>query len=261
VIRTEQEDAPKRSRSRLRDPRALPATTVQAPNGLAHSTRYGQAPLFEATFSAAPQAGPMTGRLLLILAREARMEPPSAVPPRGSASSAIDVDQLAPGQPAIVDAGAVAHPVGLSDAPRGDYYAQVVIRMYVRLQRGDGHPLCLPMTDGTISAFTAAPGSMYSTPHPVRVGEGGTVRIDMSQVVPPARRWSDTKWLEHVLLESPMLAAFAAPSSSMRLSCCRRGAPIDRACAIRRSTCSATAYRSGSIPTRRVSAKSAKSIR
>jgi hypothetical protein len=183
-------------------------STVVALVTLAHVGAHAQAPRFEIVVPASVRAEQVTGRLLLVLSRDSQPEPRFTVSPQGPALFGIDVEQLTPGQPAILDDGAIGYPVALPELPAGEYWAQAVINVYERVQRSDGHALWLPMTDGTIVSFAGKPGNLYSTPQQVRVGAGGTVRIEMSHVVPPARRPADTDWVKRVRIRSEKLTRF-----------------------------------------------------
>lgn len=167
-----------------------------------------QAPRFEVTVSAAAHPGPLTGRLVLILATSAQPEPRLAISVHGSAVFGVDLEGLLPGQSAVVDTSALGHPWPLASLPPGDYVAQAAVNVYEEVHRADGHTLWLPMNDGTIAFFTAAPGNLYSDPVPVRVGEGGVVRLAIANVVPPARAPVDTEWIKHVRIQSDMLTRF-----------------------------------------------------
>ncbi|MGH7554843.1 MAG: alpha/beta hydrolase-fold protein, partial [Longimicrobiales bacterium] len=169
---------------------------------------FAQSPKFEVTIPAAVHAGPLTGRLVLILAKSAQPEPRMAISPQGPAIFGVDLEQLEPGRAAIVDASATAYPAPLSSLPPGEYFAQAVINVYDRVQRADGHTLWLPMTDGTIEFFTVAPGNLYSDPQQVRVGQGSTVRIEITRVLPPATPPVDTDWIKHVRIQSEKLTRF-----------------------------------------------------
>jgi enterochelin esterase-like enzyme len=172
----------------------------------AHVT--AQAPRFEVTIPAATHAGPLTGRLVLFLAKNAQREPRLALSPQGPAVFGVDIEQLPAGQTASVDASATAFPVKLSALPPGDYTAQAVINVYERVNRADGKTLWLPMTDGTISFFNTKPGNLYSEPQPVHIGNGGTVRITVNRVMPATPKPTDTEWRKHVTIQSDKLTKF-----------------------------------------------------
>ena len=53
---------------------------------------------------------------------------------------AVDVDQLKPAQPAVIDATSIGFPyMSLSQLPAGDYYVQGVLNVYTQFHRSDGH--------------------------------------------------------------------------------------------------------------------------
>jgi hypothetical protein len=175
---------------------------------LLHSALAAQAPRFEVIVPSALRAEPLTGRLVLILARNAQPEPRAAISPQGPAIFGVDIEQLPAGTAAVVDNRAVGFPRDLAQLPPGEYYAQALVNVYDRVQRGDGKVLWLPMTDGRIESFNAAPGNLYSAPQRVTVGNGGTVRIELSQTVPPMREQTDTEWVKRVRIQSQKLTQF-----------------------------------------------------
>src|SRR5688572_10175814 len=105
--------------------RVMRAASIAA--ALLTVTTPGHAQRFEVTYTAAAHAGPITGRLILFLARSAQPEPRLLLSPRGPAIFGIDLDQLRPGQAAVVDNGAIGYPGVLADLPPGDYVAQAVL--------------------------------------------------------------------------------------------------------------------------------------
>jgi len=175
---------------------------------LACTGAYAQAPRFEITVPAAVHAGPLTGRVVLVLAKSAQPEPRLAMSLTGPALFGVDMEQVEAGRAVVIDNGATAYPAALNALAPGDYFAQAVINVYDRVQRADGHTLWLPMNDGTIEFFSAAAGNLYSDPQPVHVGTGGTVRMQVTHVIPAAAPIADTEWLKHVRVQSDMLTKF-----------------------------------------------------
>lgn len=165
-------------------------------------------PRFRVTFTAAAHAGPVTGRLIIAIARSAQPEPRLTISPRGAAVFGLHVEQLAPGQPAVVDESALGYPVPLAQLPPGDYYAQAIINVYEPVHRADGKTIWVHMNDGRIEFFSAAAGNLYGDPQPVHVGADGTVELTVTHVVPPTPRTPDTEWIKQVDIQSPMLTRF-----------------------------------------------------
>jgi len=174
----------------------------------APSAAHAVTPRFEISFAAATHAAPITGRLVLFLAKNAQPEPRMLLSPRGAAMLAIDLDQLRPGQTAVIDNTSIGFPTSLAELPPGDYYAQAVINVYEQAHRSDGNTIWVHLNDGTIDVFSVAPGNVYSDPQLVHVGSDGTVKIEMTHVIPPATKPQDTEWIKHVTIQSALLTKF-----------------------------------------------------
>jgi hypothetical protein len=169
---------------------------------------FPQAPRFEVTVSAAVRSTPVSGRLVLVLARRAEPEPRFTIAPTGPALLAVDLEQQQPGRPVMVDTSALGHPVALGELPPGEYFAQAVINVYEEVRRADGHRIMVPMNDGRQETFQIRPGNLYSAVVPVRIGSGGTVRIAVDKISPPRARPADTEWVKRVPIQSRKLTAF-----------------------------------------------------
>lgn len=164
---------------------------------------------FDVSYSASAHAGPITGRLILVLATREKPEPRLAVSPLGPAIFGVDLDQLRPGQAAVVDAGTLGFPKRrLSELPPGDYFAQAVIHVYTQVRRKDGHTLWVHMNDGRREAFNRAAGNLYSEVQPVRLGAGGTFKIEVTRMIPAVQRPVDTEWVKRVRIQSKLLTEF-----------------------------------------------------
>jgi hypothetical protein len=173
-----------------------------------NTTAWARPSRFAVTFSAAAHQGPITGRLVLFVSKQEKPEPRLLLSPQGPAVFGVDLDQLAPGAPAIVDAKAVGYPTSLAELPPGDYYVQAVINVYEQVHRADGHTIWVHLNDGTVEFFNTAAGNLYSDVQRVHVGDGGTVRIAVTHVIPPNERPADTEWIKHVRIQSQKLTKF-----------------------------------------------------
>ncbi len=183
---------------------AIAATLLFAPALTAGAVT----PRFEISFSAGAHAAPITGRLVLFLSKTNQAEPRLQLSPRGPALFGLDIDQLKPGQTAVIDNSSVGWPGALADLPAGDYYAQAVIHVYELAHRSDGKNIWVHLNDGTIDILSVAPGNVYSDPQLVHVGADGTVKIEITHVIAPAAKPQDTEWIKHVTVQSAMLTKF-----------------------------------------------------
>ena len=167
-----------------------------------------QSPVFEVSISSAAASQPVTGRLVLLISKTAQPEPRLALSLRGPVVVGLDLEQVRPDQPVVVDDAATAYPVKLSAIPPGDYFVQAVVNVYDQVRRADGKTLWLPMNDGTIEFFTAAAGNLYSDVVPVRIGDSGNVKVAITRVVPAAPARTDTEWIKYVTIQSRKLTQF-----------------------------------------------------
>jgi hypothetical protein len=166
------------------------------------------APRFEISYAASARAQPVTGRLILVLAREATPEPRMGMgSPMGPAMFGVDVDQLRPGQVASIDQTALGYPTGLADLPPGQYYAQAILNVYTKVQRESGPAIWVHVNDGSLEWINTAAGNLYSDVQKVDVSGDGTIRIELAKVM-KREPVKDTEWLKHVKVQSRKLTKF-----------------------------------------------------
>jgi len=167
-----------------------------------------QANRFEVTCPAATCSGPLTGRVVLVLARAAEPEPRLAINMVGPPLFAIDVEQLAPGAVAAFPADALGYPANLDQLAPGEYWAQAVINVYTEARRSDGHTIWVALNDGRQEFFSNAGGNLYSEVRKVTAGDGSTVRLELTKRIPVAPPDKDTEWVKHVRIQSEKLTRF-----------------------------------------------------
>jgi hypothetical protein len=167
------------------------------------------------TYPASLAAGPLDGRLLLLLSTDDQEEPRFGISDTELGTQqvfGIDVDGWKPGAVATFAPTVVGYPVAtLSAVPAGTYHLQVVLHRYETFRRADGHTVKLPMDRGEGQQWNRAPGNLYSTPQKVPLGLAGgkgpiTIALDkaMPAIEPPA----DTKYVKHDRIRSERLSKF-----------------------------------------------------
>ena len=186
---------------------------------LAAVSTVAQSARFSVTISPDASAEPVTGRLLVIVAKSPQPEPRHAISPHGPAMFAIDLEEQEPGEPVLVDDdSALGYPWPLRELPAGEYHVQALVNVYEQVRRSDGRVLWLPMNDGTQETAGVAVGNLYGDVRPFRVDTvadaSGTatatdpIELDVTHVVPPRSRPADTEWVKRVRLDSRKLAEF-----------------------------------------------------
>src|SRR6266699_5032889 len=171
------------------------------------------APRFSVSFPKLQSSAAIDGRLLLVVSTDPSAEPRMQVndTPRSQMIFGVDVEGLAPDQPATIDERAFGYPLSsLSLLEPGDYTVQVVLHRYETFHRSDGFTVKLPMDRGEGQHWNLAPGNLYSKPQTitVRAATEATVRVVLDQQIPPIPEPKDTQYIRHVKIQSPLLTKF-----------------------------------------------------
>jgi len=168
---------------------------------------------FAVSFPAERSKAPLDGRLLLLISTDGKDEPRLQINegPSTQLVFGVDVDGLAPGAEAVVDASAFGYPVrSIAALPPGEYYVQALLHRYETFHRSDGHIVKLPMDRGEGQRWNAAPGNLYSTPRRMTIdpAKTGTVLIVLDRDIPPIASAKDTKYVRHEKIQSELLTKF-----------------------------------------------------
>src|SRR5262245_58406875 len=168
-------------------------------------------PRFEITVPASAHAGPITGRVYVMIARDARTEPRLQVGRTGIPFFGRDVEKLAPGQAAAIDATDLGSPIAsLRDLPAGDYFVQAFVNVYSEFTRADGHTVWMHDDQWEGQRWTHSPGNLKSPVQRVHLDgkADNIVRLNASEVIPPVTIPPDTAWVKRFKFQSPMLTKF-----------------------------------------------------
>jgi hypothetical protein len=190
-------------------PAALAAQSQQLPAGPRNADP--SAIRFEVAFSATAHATPVTGRVYVMLSKTASPEPRTTIGRLGTPFFGHDVERLAPGTAAVIDARELGHPVwDMRDIPAGDYYAQAFVNVYSEFKRADGHTVWLHDDQWEGQNWSRAPGNMYSDVQKIRFDPSKPlrVRLEAKHVIPPVVVEADTRFVKRFKLQSPMLTKF-----------------------------------------------------
>ena len=167
---------------------------------------------FEISFTAEAHSEPITGRVYLILTRDASREPRFQV--RRSASPpffGVDVENLAPGLPAIIDAEVRGFPLDrIEEIPVGEYYVQGLVNIYTKFERSDGHTVWLHNDQWEGQQWNRSPGNIFSAVKRIRFDPANTevIEIVCDRVIPPVEIPEDTKWVKRFKFKSEILSEF-----------------------------------------------------
>jgi hypothetical protein len=180
----------------------------------ARSAAQARALTFSIMLPAAQASGPLDGRLLVMIARDAKAgEPRFQINdgPSGQLIFGIDVDGWKPGTATILDGTALGFPLdSINDIPAGTYSIQALLHKYETFKRSDGHTVKLPMDRGEGQQWARAPGNLYSTPQTIAINprQGGPVALALDRVIDPLPTPGNTKYVKHEKIQSERLTKF-----------------------------------------------------
>ena len=170
---------------------------------------------FEISVPASVRSEPLTGRLFLGLAQSPEPEPRLAA--YNSARQrdgrvpffAIDIEQLAPGRPVVVDGRAIGFPYrSLRQLPAGDYWVQAIVNVYTKFARADGHTIWAHMDQWDGQRWAFSPGNLYSEAIRIHVDPKSPrpIRLSLTKTVGPIAEPPDDDWVKHVKIKSDILS-------------------------------------------------------
>ncbi len=165
---------------------------------------------FEVSYDKAVASGPVTGRVILVIARSDRPEPRLQMGPNTTPMFGVDAEHLQPGQAVVIDHTTFGHPVdSLSQLPAGDYYVQAILNVYTECRRSDGRTLWVHW-DMRGRFFNVSPGNLYSDVQKVRLdpAAGYKINVLLNRVIPVGDPPKDTTWIKRVQIKSELLSKF-----------------------------------------------------
>ncbi len=166
---------------------------------------------FEISFPASAHAGPIIGRVLVMISRTGDREPRLQIGRTGVPFFGGDVEQLAPGQPAIIDESNLGSPVErLLDLPPGDYFVQGFINVYSEFKRADGYTVWMHDDQWEGQRWNASPGNLKSAVQKIHLDPkaGVVVKLSAGDVIPPVTVPPDTDFVKRLKFQSPLLTKF-----------------------------------------------------
>ena len=161
-----------------------------------------------------PTAGPLDGRLLLLISNDSTAEPRFQISDAPTTQQVFgrDVEGWRPGTTMRVDAGAFGYPIrSLRSLPRGRYWVQAVLNRYETFRLADGRVLKLPPDRGEGQQWNRKPGNLYSRPRWLRLDarvRSEPPRLVLDQEIAPIPAPATTKYVRHERIQSRLLSEF-----------------------------------------------------
>ena len=173
---------------------------------------------------AVPNTKPLHGHLILVFAKDMDSEPRMQLEETYTSAQGfgVDVDDLEPGQPIVVDAKTFGYPRrSLADLDAGDYSVQAVFNVYEQFHLATGKTVWLPPDKGEGQHWNEKPGNPYNKPVKIHFDPKSNtpIRLTLDQVIPPiegtdrdpavmAQKDPGAKWLRYMRFRSEKLSRF-----------------------------------------------------
>ncbi len=167
-------------------------------------------PRFEISFAKEAHAEPITGRVYVAISKtsDANRPPIQQVGETGVPLFAVNIEQLAAGAVATVDAKTFGHPVqSLRDIPAGEYWVQPFVNIYTKFARADGHTVWLHMDQWEGQHWQRSPGNLYGDPVKITFDPKSSkpVKLVADKVVPALAIPADNDHVKRIKLQSQIL--------------------------------------------------------
>ncbi len=167
-------------------------------------------PRFEIAFAASAHAAPITGRVYVAISRtsDAQRTPISQSGETGVPLFGVNIEQLAAGKSAIIDAGTFGHPVqSLRDIPAGEYWVQPFVNVYTKFARADGHTVWLHNDQWEGQNWKRSPGNIYGEPVKITFDPKSPKPITLvaDKVIPPVVIPPETENVKRIKIQSTIL--------------------------------------------------------
>ncbi len=156
-------------------------------------------------------AGPITGRVYVMITRATDREPRLQVGRVGIPFFGRDIEKLGPSEAAVIDATDLGSPVvSLAEIPAGEYLVQAFINIYSEFKRADGHTVWMHDDKWEGQKWNRSPGNLYSSVKKMTLDakQGYRIALSCDQVIPPIALPGDTEWVKRFRLQSAMLTKF-----------------------------------------------------
>lgn len=178
-----------------------------------HAAGAQAGPKFEISVARSAHAAPITGRMYVALSRTNSVErgPIAQAGETGAPLFAVDIEALAAGTPAVIDARTFGHPVqSLRDIPAGEYWVQPFVNVYTKFARSDGRTIWAHMDQWEGQNWRRSPGNLFGEPQKIRFDPASSqpIRLVVNQVIPAIVVPADSGNVRRIKLQSTLLSKF-----------------------------------------------------
>jgi hypothetical protein len=166
---------------------------------------------FDISFPSSAHSGSVTGRVYVMISHRDDPEPRLQIGRLGNPFFGRDVENLAAGAAATIDASDLGSPVvSLGDIPPGEYWVQAVVNIYSEFRRSDGHVVWMHDDRWEGQHWPRSPGNLYSIPQKITLdaSQGYRIKLVCDRVLPEVDAVPDSQFVKRFKIQSQILTKF-----------------------------------------------------
>ena len=168
-------------------------------------------PIIEVTYNNKLSNESFDGRLLVMISKDDSKEPRFQINDTKETGILIgkNVENWRSGNVEGFNSKTLAYPIeNLGELDNGEYYIQALLHKYETFNLSNGKTVKLPMDQGEGQHWNTSPKNIYSKPIKINFKKNTTVKIEITEEIPPIEPEKDTDYIKHVKIKSELLSKF-----------------------------------------------------
>ncbi len=168
-------------------------------------------PIIEVTYNNKLSNESFNGRLLVMISKDGSKEPRYQINDTKDTGILVgkNVENWKSGNVEGFNSKTLAYPIeNLGELDNGEYYIQALLHKYETFNLSNGKTVKLPMDQGEGQHWNTSPKNIYSKPIKINFKKNTTVKIEITEEIPPIEQEKDTDYIKHVKIKSELLSKF-----------------------------------------------------
>ena len=168
-------------------------------------------PIIEVTYNNKLSNESFDGRLLVMISKDGSKEPRYQINDTKDTGILVgkNVENWKSGNVEGFYSKTLAYPIeNLGELDNGEYVIQALLHKYETFNLSNGKTVKLPMDQGEGQHWNTSPKNIYSKPIKINFKKNTTVKIEITEEIPPIEQEKDTDYIKHVKIKSELLSKF-----------------------------------------------------
>ena len=168
-------------------------------------------PIIEVTYNNKLSNESFDGRLLVMISKDSSKEPRFQINDTEDTGILVgkNVENWKSGNVEGFYSKTLAYPIeNLGELDNGEYFIQALLHKYETFNLSNGKTVKLPMDQGEGQHWNTSPKNIYSKPIKINFKKNTTVKIEITEEIPPIEPEKDTDYIKHVKIKSELLSKF-----------------------------------------------------